>query len=1253
MPTLKTSRYVKPASYVGPIARTKAGSLSGVPRLPQIVAIGSRLAESRNAQILRSYVADEELTFPNNAPYLATIDFLADGDQSKAVLINVRTGTEVPNNKWSFQKSDQAFLGYNQILIVAEQFDFTASYQLSYQSVSRSVKDPLPVTDIRRVGAVGLQTDSQQFEEGTDFVIPMAVGEPTAVVDADGNNTYILGEIVSTVENTVKTGDGTIASVVPTDDYAHKYNRTYILTCLSITPGAAEGNDRYALFEWSATDRSNGLEAKPFSPFVTKTGSNFPKTQVLIQAAAGQATTVVDELTATFSFGGDVAQNFAVGDTFTFEIYGPSLVEVPGRYSNTNQFHEISSIAKSRADSPTITVAVDSDEATSVVENRKYKARVIENAKAKVQTGVGNAGLVWTAKNVGSLLMSSDAPQLPIQVVVTTNVANEISISTYISTDKRIIDVKLASGGSTAGAVKTTAEGQGSAVSSFVSVAFPTISDPGGVGDGSGTMLTTQESYVKTGSGGDNNEIVWVPVPSPGILAIIGETSQTPITVEILNNANADGLLAVAIALRKVTVTRAGANRPASENAASAVIAAVNADAQTLVIPEGGAGDETGVVVAAAEFQIHPNPVSSAASSKRLAWQRYGEDRTSSAIETASLSAGTVTLEDGVIVTLVDGTYSVGDTYTFLLNAPKIHPVFKDARTYKLRINSGTGETGENAGTKTALVKASYTTTTPEGSFGVLNVAEATSAEMQALLPGNMILYFRNATGALDGAIRYTTTSHNNKGDLFTWAVTSDNVIDWNLEAEVEETILASNLLYDLLGLVTGTADTYYVILNKIPVSILSVKQNGGEPTDITKTNIVKTSSGENTNYLWWESGDISTTKSTIVKYRHRGAEPDPGAYYYFTSEYLRPRSLYNTPRRFLSVDEARNALRPMEKRNDALIAAEIMFEYSPPGIYVTQVYDSDQDGQYHPTDFKAAIEEAAKVSGATDLILLDGFEAWGDALRALDKRNDPFEAKETMGWFGAPRDTPIGSVDEAGSLIYLSKRTLQVYGNSPARGTRILHAATTCKRSIVMPDGTIAQVEKDGSFVAAAMAAYTASFQDPGDTLLRKRLASFDEIQVYEEAQDLFLGGSNIIYFKKLGPGIYRIEEDMTVDITGEEFSIISAMVQKHHVQRVVREETDAALISVVPSSEQAGIAQVQGVVVSSLLGLLSRGIVGAYQDDQGNERPLNPDKDVLVFRDATRKTLYHFNFAFWLRYPLKYAFGLYSVDSNDFGRR
>jgi hypothetical protein len=68
-------------------------------------------------------------------------------------------------------------------------------------------------------------------------------------------------------------------------------------------------------------------------------------------------------------------------------------------------------------------------------------------------------------------------------------------------------------------------------------------------------------------------------------------------------------------------------------------------------------------------------------------------------------------------------------------------------------------------------------------------------------------------------------------------------------------------------------------------------------------------------------------------------------------------------------------------------------------------------------------------------------------------------------------------------------------------------------------------------------------------------------------------------------------------------------------------------------------------------LLGLLGRGTIGQYEDDNGNVRKYDPSSDIVVFRDTADPTLYHMFYAYFLRMPIKRVFGLFTVNSNDFG--
>ena len=174
------------------------------------------------------------------------------------------------------------------------------------------------------------------------------------------------------------------------------------------------------------------------------------------------------------------------------------------------------------------------------------------------------------------------------------------------------------------------------------------------------------------------------------------------------------------------------------------------------------------------------------------------------------------------------------------------------------------------------------------------------------------------------------------------------------------------------------------------------------------------------------------------------------------------------------------------------------------------------------------------------------------------------------------------------------------------------------------------------------------------GETILRKSLGGYKTLETYgdiEDPRNLTLGAAQVVFFTDRGASVFRVEEDITVDTFAADFKNINAMTQKQFVVKSIRTQVDNSLVSIVVPSAQAGIGLVKGFVVGAVGALVTRGVVGRFQDADGNERPIDPDADVVVFRDDTDSTLFHFFFSFWLKTVIKRLFGLYSVNSNDFG--
>lgn len=564
--------------------------------------------------------------------------------------------------------------------------------------------------------------------------------------------------------------------------------------------------------------------------------------------------------------------------------------------------------------------------------------------------------------------------------------------------------------------------------------------------------------------------------------------------------------------------------------------------------------------------------------------------------------------------------FAVDDSFTVTCLAPREYYQGKDDRTYTLTL------TGKSVAMGEGHVEATYVTNTPEGRYGTF-ASDATflppndpdAADGHVVLPQNVLLAFRNmfagpATDVTPGN-RFTV------GDVFQFVATNDDQIMWDLNEVTEETIALTDILTDVTGVVTGAPNTKYVILKKIPVELVYVKDASNNHLSYTLIN--------DSAHIWFAT---APTTAVTVGYFWRSQEPDPGQIYYLTAKYLRPDELYNSPQLILDRDAGRTLLAPSEPSNHLYIMNEAAWDNDVPGCYFIQVKDADSDGIYTNNDFSAAILASEASSRITDICVLGNYGSMADTLASLNKMNDPFARRERLGWFGCPTGTAIGDESTQDTLIYLARKTLQVYGNNPAHGTRIICGHTKATREIQLEDKSTYLATVDGSFIAGSLAALCAAFTDPSETILRKTLAGWKSIDTYGEKDsptNIRLGNAGIIYLENEGNSVFRIHEDISVDTFAEDFKLINNMTQKQFMTRFVRSSTDASLVSIVVPSAAAGVGLVKGFLVQALTNAAGK-YVGRYQDENGNDRELDVDKDVIVFRDSNDSTLYHYLYAY-----------------------
>lgn len=579
------------------------------------------------------------------------------------------------------------------------------------------------------------------------------------------------------------------------------------------------------------------------------------------------------------------------------------------------------------------------------------------------------------------------------------------------------------------------------------------------------------------------------------------------------------------------------------------------------------------------------------------------------------------------IVDLTGGgnNYAVGNTYSFTALTPRKFATALDTR--KVRLTVGTVGMNSPALVDPSFVMFGFSSNTPEGGFGT--VESYSSNKGYFTLPGQISLVVRNATSMV-------------KGDMFDVEFINNNMIYWTLDKKSTEVIMPTQILQDRNGAITGNAGSYYIVLRNVPYANTLTAVSAGAV--FTNFSVVA-----NTAIVLLNITSPSSVANIAFTYTHRGSEPALGSMYYVTAQYIRPASMYNVPTVFYDRESARTWLEPVTLGNDLAIANEIAFDQNAKAVAFIQVKDSDDDTVFSPTDIDLAISSAIGVSFITDITPVN-IPNFLDKILAYNlNANDPFERKEQLTVIGMPIGTNVGSELEEGSLVFTAKRTLQVYGKSPAHGTRILVAPTMAKKKITYSDGSIVTAILDGSFVAAAISAKIASLPGNDTTILRQNIFGFDYIETFNESVNNILGAASTIYFQPNGTGIYQIMEDVTVDTQASHYQLILAMKTKHDSVRVMRREMEKRLIGYVADTKSSGVGFVLANAKSILMSQVGSGLIAPYQDEAGNPRPIG-DSDVVVIQDEADPTLYHFRYTIFTRTPVKRIFGVYSVNETSF---
>ncbi len=414
---LTNSRYVRPGTYIGYVRIPRPTADPGNPRYPCYVGKGSRLALVTNLPHRRSYVENFELTFATTPPYLATLTNPAINDQGVAFLYK-QNREVVPTDKWAFRESATGSGVWNQIEIQLTEFDKNATYLVDYQSTERDdLLDDLNFSELRQMGNVGDTEGQNKYQEFIDYRIVTDLVGNTAGSDTDAlipgaSNSALVGR------NTVVTkdagaGSGTVAHA-STSAYTYDYGMKYELYCRDFGVGVD------AEFELVITPLSGGNDqvdkVPQFNAFIgTRTYAIIPATGRAIEFTVLTGTPTVVTLSSAASYGYTdsivldfdfTAGDFATDDVFSWESYGPGMIEFSSAHDNDNQFAEVTAPAEvanylttnAASSSGEITIAATSD--YTGTKDRHYKMQVYYPPTGP--TGTGGAGnrlfnIIWSA----------------------------------------------------------------------------------------------------------------------------------------------------------------------------------------------------------------------------------------------------------------------------------------------------------------------------------------------------------------------------------------------------------------------------------------------------------------------------------------------------------------------------------------------------------------------------------------------------------------------------------------------------------------------------------------------------------------------------------------------------------------------------------------------------------------------------------------------------------------------------------------
>jgi hypothetical protein len=1152
-----------PGAVIGQVFRAGTSTPRDFPRYAGIIAKGLDLKLFRDAALVRCAVEGEQLPF-SGVTYIAPLVNPAVPDKARSRLYT-SDGRTVAQTRWNFTQSIPGSNVYDQISIDPSIFSTTLTYLVDYVSTDTSLRDPVPVDELREVLALGDNQGQIRYREGRDYRFTTTATGPLpgtgnfrpfdrAISPAAGNNLLVVAS----------TGTG-VVKISSSAAYTHNYNRSYLVTC---TASGGSSPNRTATFRVDCLPTSSGTDALPG---LSASGA-FQSNSIVFTVDESDSSSFTQALehglvldftgagAPDFGFG---SINFVNGDTFTFSAYGPGLMELDDKLINTNQFAETSAVTADIDVASQGEITINPQTNYLGVSNQVYE---IECVELPTPAGASRSARFAWRTNAKLKALSGTVTAVGGSATVTGS-------GTSFTTEVQAGDWVLLGNSTSPVLVQTVV---------------------------SATSLTLASAY-----------------PDAGLTA----AGSTTTVIQIAGRTWPADLLAGR------TINVGGTNAVVLSNTATAI---------TLTAPLGSApsgGTAYAITSTTKALRIRESKGSFLVSAN-------GNNTGANA---GAVGPNRVALDQGIFIDLSFGStladnFVVGDTFSFTAKVARNDYNGKENRNYDLTVTS--------VATPHAIT-ATFVGNTPASTFGSQVFNEGTPL----VLPNNAVVYARNLTvikQSTDARFTSTPISPSTLPDTFELSLTFDGLIDWTPETQVTETIGSQEILRDLTGSVTGTVGAYFVLTRKVPTTVVFVSG----PSPAFSTIAYNQVAGTTVIYFTTNPGVALT-----IKYRHAGIEPSAGSSYFMTGYIKRPDSDYTAPQLFTSRDAAREFLAPMTVTNDAAIANECAWDQDQvtlPGVVVCLVKDSDGDGVFTTADYDNAIRVSEQFKGTTDFVVVNQFAAREEFRDSVVNMNDPTVARRRIGYFGFPVSYPIGDEFTSDSRVFTARRELQVFEETVARGTLTIIGNSFGKKTILVDslgDGAVdaipTQVTLDGSFLAVALAARVASFREPWESIYNLPISGFDEVEALTETQMITLQDAGIICCRVEGGSAFYIGT-MTTDSTEPSTQQLSGTVQRQYVLSRLQDVINRRVIGFVADSPEQAAQKLQGELVAELGAMVSERKIGKYVDPTtGQSRALNPQTDVIAFRDRRDPTRAYFRTSWYQKYPLLFVDGVVAVDA------